>query len=195
MNELCSNFEIWTVDDGHYPPLRVGMTIELVHAFQRIKYLISNHEQKYLEQESYTQYSFCGEVIRVYDNLEDYPRPLLIINAGIFNFLYLVKNEDSMPEPGQYIRGFGEIGIDSDYPFWIYEDFKDLPRIHYLFKVNKITGIIYPDSAIFENEDVVFCKTSFTPDEYNELNLVDVEDMNTDESGSGMYLIDLELIK
>lgn len=197
MSKLCVNFESWTVINNDYPPIEIGSKAELYITFQEVDYRISKNKSKYLRQKNYTEYSFCGEVIRVYD-VKEWKLPLIIIDTGSYNILYWIKDKDTIPQEGQYIRGSGELGIVSGYPFWIYINLKSLPDFIYYFRVIKITGVILPEAQIENAEDNkksnIITITYPSASDYDAHKLVDVNDLKKINSERIMYFLDLELV-
>ncbi len=181
MLELTAVFEEWFIGDGNYPPLYKGMAVNL--SFQVQPDFVS--PAKSSEKLSFThlgdaEYDFCGEVLRIYDNLA-------IIDTGAFRF-YIETPEVSKFTPGLRLSGSGTLLLD----YYIWVEFLDRylnpPDIFFTLEVTRIRKVQIPEDFITRYEKGKSGPTRLPPEDFGIIS--EIETMAGQKSDEVFYLVD-----
>ena len=191
MLNLCVTFETWCISDGTYDPLQKGQNVNLSFYIQPEKIRKSVKNEFYLKQEKYSDYLFCGEVICRYAEKH---LKLLVIDTGYYKFFIEDHGGKSLPSPGQFVKGEGR--IIADYFIWAssLDEIKNAPDIYYNFIIDRILQVNTPAKFISEDDGIVISPTSLGSSEFDDKDVVEVQDMFDEEKWSSFYLLDLKEI-
>jgi hypothetical protein len=189
MENLCVTFETWTIADGNYDPFHKGQKVSFALNIQRDKIRRSIRKQYYLKQQSFSDYSFCGEVICNYSEEQHKHMAndnFIVIDTGLYKF-FMHKSGDAYPyQVGEFVVGKGQIAVD--YFIWGEQSYKieNLPDIYYDFIIGKILYIQIPQKFLTQGNGVLISPTSLSSAEYTDVDIVEIENMaeheNSDEN-------------
>ena len=194
MKNICVNFELWTIADGSYSPMKTGDTEVFSIGIDTNKVRIPTRNKKYLKQKKHSNYLFSGEVIyKTYTGGPVADHPVIVVDTGVFKF-FVSGNKVSTFEVGQFIEGQGVLAIDS-YEWMHMWDEDGAPHIYYDFTIEKIMGAKYSEEEInkynadIENDEVEFIAIRPPMDD----NLVELQTM--DDGMSSVNYLELKMLK
>jgi len=134
MKNICVNFEMWTIADGSYSPIKKGDLEVFAIGINTLKVRISIRNKKSLVHKKNAQYFFSGEVLYcTYTH-----QPVIVIDTGNFKF-FISGRLVSKYEVGDLIEGEGWLSIDSyEWMHIWYEE--GAPHLYYDYSIEKIMG-------------------------------------------------------
>lgn len=192
MDTLCATFEEWYLGDGTYPPLFKGQKVNLSFYIASRDKSIHSTGQYLFEQIKYSDYKFCGKVIR---NYVDKDKQIIIVDVGNFKFYIEEFDTTFNPTLGQFISGHGQLLLD--YYIWVenIREYSNAPNIFYNFKVNSILRVTIPEKFINRYENGLSSPTSLSTEDYSDNEVEEIEDMRDDhQSSSEFYLLNLRFL-
>ena len=189
MTDLCVIFEEWYLGDGTYPPLYRGEKVNLSFYISTNDCKISDKQEFYFIQIKDSDYSFSGRVIR---NYKENDGQLIIVDTGTFKFYMEIPREKLSLAVGQFICGSGPLLID--YYAWVenLRNYENHPDLFYNFKVDKIRKVQIPEKFISRNDKAMAYPSSLSPKDYSENDILEIEDMDGDNSNTSFYLLNLK---
>jgi len=172
MKNICVNFEMWTIADGSYSPIKKGDLEVFAIGINTLKVRISIRNKKSLVHKKNAQYFFSGEVLYcTYTH-----QPVIVIDTGNFKF-FISGRLVSDYEVGDFIEGEGRLSVDSyEWMHIWYEE--GAPHIYYDFEIDKIMGSELPEEQeIDEDADVIIMPIHRPEDD----ELVELESVQSDD--------------
>jgi len=190
MNNICVTFEEWHLGDGNYPPLHRGQKVNFSFYISLTNKQILENGECYFKQNRYSDYSFCGKVIRTYQSVDD--GQIIIVDTG--NFKFYIEDSKFSVNIGQFISGQGVLLID--YYIWVeyLSSYDNPPDLFYNFIVENISKVKIPEKFIYRHDKGYSSPTSLAPSDYSETDLIEIEDMRNDKSETSFYLLNLKTI-
>ncbi len=189
MANLCAIFEEWYMDNENYPPLRFGQKVNLSFYILAANPILSEEGECYLNQIKLSEYSFCGKIIRQYQNNE-----LIVVDTGALKFYIEPRHDSPVPKVGQFIAGSGQLMID--YSIW-HENahsYENPPNLFYSFIIDKIQKVSIPEKYIKRSERGYTAPASLVPSRYSDNDISEIKDMKDDYAAAAFYLLNLEPI-
>lgn len=138
---ITAIFELWTIGDGSYPHLNLGMDVNLSFEMSLFD-LRKGDGGSYLDAIGCAEYAFGGMVTQRYED----PEPLVVVDAGAIRFFCegpLVR----LLQKGDVIRGKGTLVVD--YYSWAetVDQREDPPDIFYNLVIQRIRKITIPSQG------------------------------------------------
>lgn len=191
MTDLCVTFEEWYLGDGTYPPLHRGQKVNLSFYVSTKDLKASDNQITHFRQLNNSDYSFCGQVIRNYQDNDD---QLIIIDTSTIKFYIEVPKKTFISTVGQFVCGTGQLLID--YYMWVenLKDYENPPELFYNFTIDKIRKVSIPEKFISRNGEAMSYPTSLSPSDYDSNDVVEIEDMRDDNGITSFYLLDLKAL-
>lgn len=191
MLELTAIFESWHIGDGNYPPFQRGMLVNLsfqiepthLHSGDPSERLSFNHVGN-------AEYDFCGEILRIYHQVEK--SPLAIIEADGFRF-YIETSEAKQLSPGMRIAGRGTLLLD--YFIWVenLSRYLDPPDIFFSLEVTGIRKVQIPERFIYRSEKGKAFPSRVPPEDFGIIS--EIEKMEGQRFDEEFYLVDFKATK
>lgn len=192
MIKICATFEEWYLGDGTYPPLTVGQKVNLSFYVNPTELKSTNRTDFEFHQNQYSDYRYCGRVIRTYKSEEN--SDINLIDCGQFRFYIEGNPKIQKLKEGQFIEGQGTLLLD--YYMWVENlaDYKDAPNIFYNFQVDRIIKVKIPEKFISRNGNSMSYPSSLQPTDYSNNDIFEINDMRDDDGHTSFYLLDLNPI-
>ena len=172
---LFVSFPAWSISDGNYDPFQQGQKVNFALNIEKANIRKAIKNQCYLKQRKFSIYSFCARVIGNYSQ-KGMDGHFLVLETGLYKFFIHNYSNKSPYQLGEFIVGSGEIEVD--YFIWGEQSYKipNVPDIYFDFVIEKILHIKFPVRYIYENDDVIISRTSFssTASEYE---IVEIQNM------------------
>ncbi|WP_324677868.1 hypothetical protein [Hymenobacter sp. GOD-10R] len=184
-------FERWYLGDGTYPPLHNGQKVNLSFYVSTNDLKIDNTQLCYFKQLYNSDYSFCGQIIR---NYQDEDSQLVIIDTSTVKFYIELPIQEFKAVVGQFVSGTGQLLVD--YYMWVenLENYQNPPNLFYNFIVDKIREVIVPEKYIIRADRSISYPSSLSAKDYSENDIVEVESMDNNSENISFYLLDLKEI-
>jgi hypothetical protein len=192
MIKICATFEEWYLGDGTYPPLTKGQKVNLSFYVNPTELQLSTRTDFEFKQNQYSDYSYCGRVIKTYESEEN--SEINIVDCGQFRFY--IEGSPKIPKlkEGQFIEGRGMLLLD--YYMWVENlaDYSDAPDIFYNYQVDAIRKVKIPEKFIGRSGGSISHPSSLSPADYSDKDIFEISDMRTDDGRTSFYLLDLDPI-
>lgn len=191
MTDLCVTFEEWYLGDGTYPPLHRGEKVNLSFYIPTNDYRVAETQESYFTQVKDSVYSFGGQVIR---NYKESDGQLIIVDTGTLKFYMEIPGNKLSLTVRQFICGTGPLLID--YYAWVenLRNYENPPDLFYNFTVDNIRKVQIPEKFIHRHDKSVAHPSSLNPTDYSENDVIEIEDMRTDDGSTSFYLLSLKAI-
>jgi hypothetical protein len=187
MFSLCTIFEEWFIDDGGYPPLKKGQKVNLSFEMFLHNFEIVGEEVFTFDQIKNAEYSFSGRVIYKHAHI-------IIIDTLSFKF-YIETDRYNIGHisEGQFLKGNGDIHMDSYVWVLCLESYKNHPNIFYNLVVENIFEVTISKNYIVSVGNTVRFPCSLRNDKYSDNDVKEVNRIGSDE-GLVFYLLNLKEI-
>jgi len=189
MISLCAIFEEWFIDDGAYPPFKKGQKVNLSFAMFLHNHEITIEEGYAFNQIKNAEYSFSGKVIYKHNHV-------IIIDTLSFKFYIETDRHNNNIENisvGQFIKGNGDIHLDSYVWVLLFEKYENYPNIFYNLAVENIFEVTISKDFIVSVGNGVRFPCSLRNDKYNDNDIKEVNRIGSDK-GLAFYLLNLREI-
>ncbi|MBI3189309.1 MAG: hypothetical protein HYZ33_01545 [Ignavibacteriales bacterium] len=191
--QFTAIFESWHIGDGNYPPLYRGKLVNLSFELElKILTPTSNSNSEKFEQVIDAEYSFVGNILRLYDQDDD---PFFVIQANemIFYTTGDLSGYDYLL-PGTKVSGYGTLLLDHYRWVEFLSEYTEPPNLFYTLRVDKIQKVQMPEKYIYRDNKSKSVPTRLHPSEYPKNNVAVVETMEGQRFDEEFYIIDFSSI-